>query len=49
MVDSGHMEIEDFFAYRAGYTRKNGPKSHTYVTVLQTVTYAATFDVFKDK
>ena len=41
MVISAHMNIEAFFAYKAGYTRKNLPKLRTYAAVLQTVAYVA--------
>ena len=37
-----HEDIEGFFVYRAGHMRKNRPKPHTYMVVLQTVTYVAT-------
>ena len=46
LVVSAHVDIEDFSAYRAGYTRKNRPKPRTYTTVLQAVTYAAVHEVF---
>ena len=41
-----HVEIGGFSTYRAGYTQKNGPKSRTYMAVLQTVMCVAKFNVF---
>ena len=41
-----HVEIEDFSAYRAGYTRKMPPQSSTYAVVWKIVAYEATHEVF---
>ena len=47
MVVSAHADIGVFFAYRAGFTRKNLPKPRTYMVVLQTVAYVVAHKVFK--
>ena len=46
---SAHAGIRVFFVYRASHTRKKHPNPHTYMAVLQTVTYEAANEIFKGK
>ena len=46
IVSLAYVEIGYFSAYKAGYMRKNGPKSRTYMAALQTIAYVAAFNVF---
>ena len=41
MSAAAHAGIEDFSAYRAGYTQKRDQKPRTYTAVLKTTTYDA--------
>ena len=41
-----HMEIEGFFAYRAGYTQKMPSNPGTYAAVLKKFVYEAMHKVF---
>ena len=46
MGAAAHVEIEGFFAYRAGYTRKMASNPRTYTVVLKIVAYEAADTVF---